>query len=285
MPTGHTRSAAMTPIVFTDLDGSLLDQETYSWEPARPALERLERHQIPWILVTSKTRAEVELWRRLLGNMHPFVVENGGAIYVPRGYFPMSIPGAIPRDGYEVVEWGTPYEDLIAGLEAASRTSGCRLVGFHQMTAEEIASACDLSVEQARLAKQREYDEPFHIVDHEVTCQLLAAISALGLRWTRGGRFYHVCGNNDKSCAVNLLRDLFERAHRKVVTIALGDGLNDAPLLNSVDIPIIVRSPSAAALKLRVPRGLLTERQGPEGWNEALLGIFRDLETASACEG
>lgn len=63
--------------VFTDLDGTLLDHETYSWEAARPALERLELSGIPWILVTSKTRAEVELWRKQLGNRHPFIIENG----------------------------------------------------------------------------------------------------------------------------------------------------------------------------------------------------------------
>jgi mannosyl-3-phosphoglycerate phosphatase len=275
----------MTPIVFTDLDGSLLDRDTYSWEPARPALERLKRHRIPWILVTSKTRAEVELWRRLLGNTHPFVVENGGAAYVPGGYFPMPIPGALPRDGYDVVEWGARYEDLVAGLEDASRASGCRSVGFHQMTAEEVAAACDLPIEQARLAKQREYDEPFQIVDHDRTGQLLAAISEQGLRWVQGGRFYHVCGNNDKSRAIKLLRDLFERVRGHVITIALGDGLNDAPLLNAADIPIIVRSPSAAALARRVPGGILTECQGPEGWNEALAGKLRDLGISSAREG
>jgi mannosyl-3-phosphoglycerate phosphatase len=40
--------------VFTDLDGTLLDHETYSWEAARPALERLELSGILWILVTRK---------------------------------------------------------------------------------------------------------------------------------------------------------------------------------------------------------------------------------------
>jgi len=59
-------------VVFTDLDGTLLDQETYSWEAARPALELLERQRIPWIIVTSKTRAEVEVLRREMGGDRGF---------------------------------------------------------------------------------------------------------------------------------------------------------------------------------------------------------------------
>ena len=78
-------------VIFTDLDGTLLDRETYTWEAARPALDRVKRQGIPWVLVTSKTRGEVEFWRRCLGNEHPFIVENGGAVFVPAGYFPFAI--------------------------------------------------------------------------------------------------------------------------------------------------------------------------------------------------
>ncbi len=42
-------------LVFTDLDGTLLNHDDYSWEAARPALEELQRQSIPLILVSSKT--------------------------------------------------------------------------------------------------------------------------------------------------------------------------------------------------------------------------------------
>jgi mannosyl-3-phosphoglycerate phosphatase len=241
-------------ILFTDLDGTLLDHDTYSWEPARPALERLKELDVPWILVTSKTRAEVELWRRLLGNHHPFIVENGGAAFIPSG------------NGYDVIEWGKPYAELVAGLEAAARASRCRITAFHNMTVEEVAAATNLPLEQAKLAKQREYDEPFQILDEARAGQLLAAIEARGLRWSRGGRFHHVHGSNDKASAVIALRKRFEPA----VTIGLGDNLNDIPLLKAVDIPVVIRSPAADAVKLEVPRALVTENLGPAGWNEAV---------------
>ena len=77
---------------------------------------------MPWVLVTSKTRAEVEFWRRCLGNEHPFIVENGGAAFVPAGYFRFAVPGGKPRGAYDVLEWGTPYTG--PGAELARGLAG-----------------------------------------------------------------------------------------------------------------------------------------------------------------
>ena len=99
-------------LVFSDLDATLLDHSTYSFAAAGPALLELKERGIPLILCTSKTRAETEVHRRALGNTHPFIIENGGAVYVPESYFAFPAPvGRISR-GYEVIEFGTPYEKL-----------------------------------------------------------------------------------------------------------------------------------------------------------------------------
>jgi len=78
-------------VVFSDLDGTLLDHDTYSFDDARPALERLGHAGVPLVLCTSKTRAEVEPLREALDNDSPFIVENGGAIMIPDGYFSVEI--------------------------------------------------------------------------------------------------------------------------------------------------------------------------------------------------
>jgi mannosyl-3-phosphoglycerate phosphatase len=266
----------MISVIFTDLDGTLLDPETYSWAAAKPALEHLRRRGVPWVLVTSKTRAESEAWRITLGCEHPFIVENGGAAFVPGGYFPFTIPGAKRRDGYDVIEWGKPYADVTAGLQTASRASVCRVRAFHEMTNAEVAVECQLPVEEATWAKQREYDEPFRIIDAALSEELKAACMARGLRWSRGGRFYHVCGDHDKAFAVKLLSDLFQRVHGSILTVGLGNSLNDAPFLEVVDLPVIVRSPDSDALRFRIPHARLTRHSGPEGWNEAVLSTLQD---------
>jgi len=260
-------------LIFTDLDGTLLDHDTYCWEAALAALDHLRRRSVPWVAVTSKTRAETELWRLRLGNDHPFIVENGGAAFVPAEYFPAGVPGARREGSYEVLEWGTPYGDLVAALGSAARASRCEVRGFHEMPPEEVSELCGMPLPEALLAKQREYDEPFLVCDAGRAGALTAAIERQGRRWTRGGRFWHILGANDKAVAVEALCALFRRARPWLRTIGLGDGPNDAAFLNVVDVPVLIRSPRSAELQAAVPGGRLTDRRGPAGWNDAVLSL------------
>ena len=97
-------------LIFTDLDGTLLDPLTYSYESAAPALDRVRALHIPLVIVSSKTRAEIDVYRRRLHNEHPFISENGGGIFVPKGYFPFDIAGEV-RGGYVVQAVGIPYQE------------------------------------------------------------------------------------------------------------------------------------------------------------------------------
>ena len=77
----------MKSIIFTDLDGTLLDQYNYSYKKAIKALNLIRKKDIPLVFCTSKTRAEIEFYRKKLSNKHPFISENGGAIFIPNNYF------------------------------------------------------------------------------------------------------------------------------------------------------------------------------------------------------
>jgi mannosyl-3-phosphoglycerate phosphatase len=260
-------------IIVSDLDGTLLDIRTYSFEAARPALAALRCQKVPLVLCTSKTRAEVEMWRDRLGNQDPFIVENGGALYLPRGYFPFAVPGCRPRGDYDVIEFGTPYEELVAILQAASRESGCRVLGFHELSVEELSLRSHLPREQAALAKQRDYDEPFELLGAGVY-RLVEAIERRGMRWTRGDRYYHITGDNDKATALRRLSALYRQAYGELTVVALGDGWNDVGFLSAADRPVLVRSEYVAVLKRALPHGVVTSAPGPYGWNEAVLAVL-----------
>lgn len=250
-------------IVFTDLDGTLLDHQTYSWAPAAPALQRLARLGVPVIIVSSKTRAEIERLRSEMGHRDPFIVENGGAAFLP-----------LPSGGYERIELGLAYPTLVEGLREASRRSGVRVKGFSAMTVEEIAAATGLPPDLAELAAQREYDEPFLILDENRPEELTAALETLGLRWTRGGRFYHVCGKNDKAAAVRAVAERYRSRASRLRLIGLGDSFNDLSFLSQMDVAAIVRSPHAEALKAALPDALVSEARGPEGWAEIISKVI-----------
>src|SRR5687767_8386866 len=152
-------------VIFTDLDGTLLDSETYAYHPALPALELAKSRDVPVVFVTSKTFVEVEVLRRSIGNDSPFVVENGAAIFAPPGTLQLR-PGLMKiREDYDVAEIGTPYIELTRILKTAARETGCVVRGFADMDAREISRESGLDLEQAALASQRGYDEPFLLLE------------------------------------------------------------------------------------------------------------------------
>ena len=263
-------------IVVSDLDGTLLDHTTYAFDAARAALERLYDARVPLVLCTSKTRAEVEPIRAALRNAHPFIVENGGGVYVPLGYFPFEIDGAERRGEYAVIPLGDPYAELTRALDSASRATGVGVRGFASMTDDEVAAETGLALAEARLAREREFDEPFAVTEPARALELLAAIEREGKRWTSGGRFHHITGANDKAAAVRLLVTLYRRQLGDVRTVGLGDAPNDAEFLTVVDVPILIASPRVDRLRALVPGGQVTTLGGPAGWNAAVLAVLDD---------
>ena len=261
-------------LVLSDLDGTLLDHTTYAFDAARAALERLRDARVPLVLCTSKTRAEVEPIRAALRNTHPFIVENGGGVYLPLDYFPFGIDGAERRGDYAVISLGDSYAELTRALARASRATGVGVRGFADMTDDEVAAETGLAPAEARLARQREFDEPFEVLEPARAPELLAAIEREGKRWTTGGRFHHITGANDKAAAVWLLIALYRRQLGAVRTVGLGDAPNDAAFLRLVDVPILIASPRVDRLRALVPEGRVTTLEGPAGWNAAVLDVL-----------
>ena len=267
-------------IIVTDLDGTLLDKDTYSLSNASLLLQELRTRRIPVIFCTSKTRAEVEFYREKLGNKHPFIVENGGALYVPSGYFPFPMRPTRFDNGYAIFELGACYRQLVKTLMVSAQQSECLVTGFHSMSAKEISSLCDLPIRLAELAKSREYDEPFLIHDNSKSGALLKRIECLGRHWTRGGRLYHIHGGHNKGMAVKILRHLYRETYSLVTIIALGDSWNDRSLLEVADFPMLVRSgpdSELLAAALNVP---LAANPGSSAWNQAII----ELLGLSQCE-
>lgn len=258
-------------IVFTDLDGTLLDNTTYSFHLAVPALRELKHQLAPVILVSSKTLQEVEFWRNQVDCRSPFAVENGAAVLANRGN--PTLPADIARQygDYDMVEFGAPYRSLTCALKSAAREAACRVRGFGDMNVQEISRLCDLPLEQAALAKRRQYDEPFLIIEGDAA-ELQIAVRKRGLRLTRGGRFFHITGQHDKAEAVRLLIDAYRRTGA-VRTVGIGDGFNDIGFLNIVDHPILLESPALDQIRRRVPRAHIAPA-GPGGWNQSVLKIL-----------
>ena len=260
----------MKDVVFTDLDGSLLDSSTYSYSEALDALNLLRSKQTPLVFCSAKTRAEQEVYRKALAINDPFIVENGGAIFIPEGYFPFTFDHHKTIDNYLVIELGIPY----IRIRQLLKETGYHIKGFGDMTVKEVAAATGLDLKAAVLAKQREYDETLVLEgEADEIKQILEAIQRVGLKWMHGGRYYNVTGGNDKGEACQILIELLKKKFTEIRTIGIGDSASDLPMLKVVDIPVLVQKEGGCWEDMELPGLVKVEGMGPRAWREAILSL------------
>lgn len=263
-------------IVMTDLDGTLLDHDTYSYAPAIPVMERLQAAGIPLMLNTSKTATELLDLRQSLKNTDPYVVENGSALYLPTDFLSAS---SAQKSGDEVHVLGAVCSDILDLIQKIRVEQKFLFTGFADMEVSEVIAYTGLPETQARLAMTREFSEPLIWQDsaHQLR-KFEALIANHGLRLLRGGRFVHVIGACDKGKCLQWFRDWFAAADLPVPRfVALGDSQNDVAMLNAADIAVIVRSSHHEPPDLEKQSAvIITEETGPQGWADALTRILDD---------
>jgi mannosyl-3-phosphoglycerate phosphatase len=275
-PTSQRLRKTSRLVIFTDLDGTLLDHR-YCWEPAAYSLKKLRLRGIPVVLCTSKTRPETEHYRREMHISDPFVVENGGTILIPRGYFG-HLSGEVKQDGdYEIIESDVSYATLLAALEDIKRRVTPQALGFSDLSPERLAKLTGLSLQEAIWAKDRHHDEPFLIQGDELPSLngIRHIVEKRGLRCLRGTRFHHITGPHDKGTAVQKLMGLFRHHHTAFFCVGLGDSPMDIPFLEQVDLPIIVQNKEGKYHPAFNDTAYLKSHAiGPEGWSMAISRLF-----------
>ncbi|WCN15500.1 HAD-IIB family hydrolase [Marinomonas mediterranea] len=260
-------------VIYSDLDGTLLDHHTYSFEAAKDTLESLKALKIPCILNTSKTFAELLNLRTELKHNDPFIVENGAAIYIPKGT-DLSIEEELEDCGsYWRKAMGPPRKALID--ITSSKKQEYEFARFSDMTSSDIVNLTGLSVEKAIQAMQREFTEPMVWNDSETNLETFKNdLEKFDLQVQRGGRFTHVMGRHcDKAKAMNWLTEQYNQctATESTKTMALGDGENDVGMLAAAEIAVVIRSPVHAPPEIpNRADAWLTKQYGPNGWTEAV---------------
>ena len=262
-------------LIVTDLDGTLLNPRDYSFKSALPALQRVRELKIPLIFCSSKTRAEIEVYREKLQNNHPFISENGGGVFIPDNYFPFLLD--VPRHGkYRVISLGKPYHEIRAQFMTLREKTEVNLKGFGDMTTREIVELTGLSTTEAELARQRDFGEPFIFEDKQDEV-FLQSIEQAGLHWTHG-RLFHIMGNHDKGQAFEILMSFYQQEGEIFQTIGLGDSLNDLPFLQAVDHPVLIRQENGHHdARIKIPGIFRTRYSCSTGWNEAVTFLLKKM--------
>lgn len=266
-------------IIYSDLDGTFLDAGTYRYEASLPGLRTALQAGAAVVFCSSKTRAEIEELLSTLQLSQPFIVENGGAIFIPEGYFSFELPDVSCQGSMRLVQLGASYSELVRALAEVRDELGLQLAGFSEMSVAEVSKICGLSEEDAARAKLRQFDEPF-VLNSDSKDQIgkmREAFAKRGFQITRGGRFFHLTGRTDKGTAVARLDALFKKEHGEIVTFAIGDSPNDLCMLLAADYAALVQKPDGSydeAVLTFLPGVIRADGIGPLGWSRAIMNFI-----------
>ena len=250
----------MRRICYSDLDGTFLDHVNYSYELSLSGLFLLKDRNIPLVFVSSKTFAEMEQLEIMLESRSPFIFENGA--------------GAAFAD-----ESGKYKYTLLANLDKAKleQAKECLkhtekdIVFFDQISSEELASISGLPINRAEYSLSRMATLPFFFNGSSLTLEEIRTIvSPFNIEVTMGGRFYHLMPSGcSKGNALKYIDDYYKnRFADSIITMGVGDSLNDIPMLEKVDYPFFVlKHDGTSAFDTGYS---VINKIGPEGFSEAV---------------
>lgn len=261
----------MKTIIFTDLDGTFLNHDNYSFKESLKSLKKIDKKKIPLIFTTSKTKTEVELLQKKVGIKEPFIIENGAAIFFPNNYQNFDLSFLKKHENYYIFQLGIKYKDILKFYNRYKKEF--KMYGFSDMSEKEISEITSLKLKNAKLSKKRDFSEPFLLKDKSKLKRLKKIALKYNIKITKGGRFYHLIGKNqDKGKALNSAIKIFKQLYKtEINSIALGDGENDIEMLKSVDLPIIIQNHKGKYLDLDIKNIQKSSYKGSKGWNEMVL--------------
>lgn len=268
--------SSVCPLIFTDLDGTVLDHVSYSPEPADDLIKSLHKSGAAKVMpVTSKTQAELTaLDQQLPFKLSVKVSENGAVIHAPTG-FPFST-GNAP----ETLVLGTTYRSVLKAVNVLPAALRKHFNGFADMDAEEVSWHTGLTLSAARRATERQSTEPFLWSGTPAQLEdLRGLMAASGIQIQQGGRFFHLTGSATKKQAMHAIVAAYEEREPagKHVSVALGDGPNDLEMIEAADYGVIIPNDAGAAITSDRATVRTARYPGPRGWAAAVTDILREL--------
>ncbi len=219
-------------LIFSDVDGTLLDASGRCPLPGKVLSEIASRHRV--VLASSRHTEELRQVQAQLGLAGPVIAEDGAVI-------------ADPDAGTTTL--GVARDELVARMaEAVGRSGTSALL------------AMEPDDQQPRLASIL---LPASIADESLKERLARS----GLALTVGGNWATVTSGSDKGRAAVRLAAAADVEH----WMAIGDSGNDAPLLRAATAGYVISHDGRHHPTLRrIPGVTLLTADGPFGWIEML---------------
>ena len=256
-------------LVFSDLDGTLLDHNTYSYEESLAGIGLLKEQGCPLVLVSSKTFEEMKVLHAALALDSPLIFENGSGIAFRSG------------EKWNIEIFGPGSEKLREYIQCIEDELGSSIELLSDMPVEKIVSLTDLSLDRAELSQKRRGTLPFILKNDTKTStvdleKINQKMAQRNIAVTKGGRFYHLIpADSDKGSAVDKIKKIYQsKGLPEVMSVGIGDSENDVSMLKAVDRAFLVRKPDGTSINSGLRRITVTRHPGPAGFTEAVRSLF-----------
>ena len=251
-------------LIFTDLDGSLLDRDTFKFDKISKYIKDLISKGIFIIPNSSKTKNEIDSFNKELDEDLPFIVENGAAIYnlnLINASFPEKI--SLSREISEIL-------DIFNNKISKKYKSKCKFI--KNLISDKQLQIFGQSKEKVKLSMKREYSIPLLYDGSKAEkVDLIKSVNNAGLSLHEGGRLINLCDKISKSQAMKHVVKIFKKISKEeLITVGVGDNFNDLDMLKNSDIPCLVFNDKFTMEKININNCLVSKKSAPEGWEEVV---------------
>ena len=251
-------------LIFTDLDGSLLNRETFDFSSIKNFIKNLLSKDIFIIPNSSKTAKEIINFMLELGEKLPYIAENGSAIHdldLINPNFPEKI--TLSRELSEISE-------IFENKVPLSLKLKCNFL--KDLKKKQQIEILGLPVNKIKYAINREYTIPFKFEGNKSQKEkLYKCVQSAGLSLQEGGRVINLCDKVSKALAMKkVVKVLNKVTNEKLITVGVGDNYNDLDMLRYSDVPCLVFNDKFTLDKININNCLISNKSAPDGWEEVV---------------
>lgn len=185
----------------------------------------LDHAGVPAVWLTSRSRLQFDEARRKNSHTHPFIAEDGCAVYLPEDYFHLRPESTFSKaQKAATVRLGRftclPVAEALPAaaecLEALSEDTGVPIVTLRSLSPRELSQNTGLPPREAELSRQRDFDDLFFFagVSEENIQRFLVEGRARKLEFRQHGVLWSAAIGASIPRSIRDLSKLYDRALR-----------------------------------------------------------------------
>ena len=268
-------------LIFSDLDGTFLHHQNYSYGKNDLVIEKLKKYNHQIIFNSSKTFSEIKLFiKKLKLAMMPFSCENGATLYFPKTIFKKIKKSQSFEDYWKI---NLTNKNSLKWFKILKKLKK----DFHFELICDLSKNDLLKLTNLKNIKQMLNREASHLIiwnDNNKNFNEFSKIIKINYKGSinQGGRFIQISSPCNKRIATKEICHIYHESFRGKYyqsIIALGDNKNDRDMLNFAKYACVIKNKYSTPLKLNsIKKNIFySQKEAPLGWQESLIHLDKKL--------